>query len=115
MTEPRGAPTVEGVRTLESAASVDEAVKIRRRMTHQRTEVIGVRTGTVFDIAKANERMLLSEVDRLLDSDAYEMRMVAVSILDFPGPDEGRRPRRAVRAVDAAARPHRHVGLPSGS
>lgn len=52
-------------------------------MSDERTEVIGVRMGTVFDIAKSNERMPLSEVDRLLDTDAYEMRMVAVSILDF--------------------------------
>ena len=39
--------------------------------------------GTVFDIAKANTGMPLAEVDRLLDSDTYEERMVAVSILDF--------------------------------
>lgn len=52
-------------------------------MTDERTEVIGVRMGTVFDIAQTNARMPLAEVDRLLDADAYEMRMVAVSILDF--------------------------------
>lgn len=68
---------------LDDAASADEAAKIRTRMTDDRTEVIGVRMGTVFEIAKKNERMPLPEVDRLLDSDAYEMRMVAVSILDF--------------------------------
>lgn len=38
--------------------------------------------GTVFDLAKANSGMPLAEVDRLLDADEYEMRMVAVSILD---------------------------------
>ncbi|WP_203582000.1 DNA alkylation repair protein [Microbacterium hibisci] len=75
--------TAEGVRAeLEAAASVDERVKIQGRMTDDRTEVIGVRMGTVFDIAKKSARMPLSEVDRLLDSDAYEVRMVAVSILD---------------------------------
>jgi 3-methyladenine DNA glycosylase AlkD len=72
------------VRTaLEAAASADERAKIKRRMTDERTEVIGVRMGTVFDIAKTNARMPLPEVDRLLDADAYEMRMVAVAILDF--------------------------------
>lgn len=76
--------TAEGIRAaLEAEASADERAKIQRRMTDTRTEVIGVRMGTVFDIAKANTRMPLAEVDRLLDSDAYEMRMAAVSILDF--------------------------------
>jgi 3-methyladenine DNA glycosylase AlkD len=76
--------TAEAVRAaLEAAASVDERVKINKRMTDDATEVIGVRMGTVFDIAKANERMPLREVDRLFDSDVYEVRVVAVSILDF--------------------------------
>lgn len=85
MPEPAGGPpTSEGVRgALEAAASADERAKIQRRLTDERTEVIGVRMGTVFDIAKTNARMPLAEVDRLLDADAYEMRMVAVSILDF--------------------------------
>ena len=68
---------------LEAAASADERAKIRTRMPDARAEVIGVRMGTVFDIAKANTRMPLSEVDRLFDSDVYEVRVVAVSILDF--------------------------------
>jgi 3-methyladenine DNA glycosylase AlkD len=76
--------TAESIRAaLEAEASADERTKIQRRMTDTRTEVIGVRMGTVFDIAKANSRMPLAEVDRLLDSDAYEMRMAAVSVLDF--------------------------------
>ena len=54
-----------------------------------------------------------AEVDRLLDSDVYEVRVVAVSILDFKARCEGcrRRPQAAVRPLDAAPRPHRHVGL----
>ena len=76
--------TAEAVRAaLEAAASVDERAKIEKRMTDDAIEVIGVRMGTVFDIAKANERMPLAEVDRLFDSDVYEVRVVAVSILDF--------------------------------
>ena len=68
---------------LEAAASVDERTKIQKRMTDEITQVIGVRMGTVFEIAKDNSGMPLPEVDRLLDSDVYEDRMVAVSILDF--------------------------------
>ncbi|MET0780269.1 MAG: DNA alkylation repair protein [Microbacterium sp.] len=68
---------------LEAAASVDARARIQKRMTDEVTQVIGVRMGTVFEIAKVNTGMPLPEVDRLLDSDAYEDRMVAVSILDF--------------------------------
>jgi 3-methyladenine DNA glycosylase AlkD len=68
---------------LRAAASDDERAKILKRMTDDATRVIGVRMGTVFDIAKAGSALPLSEVERLLDSDTYEERMVAVSILDF--------------------------------
>ena len=75
--------TAEDVRVaLEAEASADEREKIRKRMTDAATRVIGVQMGTVFAIAKREAAMPLSEVDRLLDSDAYEERMVAVSVLD---------------------------------
>ena len=76
--------TAEDVRAaLEAAASVDQRDKTQQRMTDESIRVIGVRMGTVFAIAKANTGMPLTDVDRLLDSDTYEERMVAVSILDF--------------------------------
>ncbi|WP_165068303.1 DNA alkylation repair protein [Marisediminicola senii] len=68
---------------LVAAARETERAKIATRMTDDVTTVIGVRMATVFDIAKAHTAMTLDEVDRLLDSDAYEERMVAVSVLDF--------------------------------
>jgi 3-methyladenine DNA glycosylase AlkD len=68
---------------LRAAASDVERVKIQKRMTDDATRVIGVRMGTVFDIAKTGSALPLWEVERLLDSDTYEERMVAVSILDF--------------------------------
>lgn len=89
------ADPVDGVHAaLVAAASGVERVKIPKRMIDDITEVIGVRIDAVFEIAKANEGMPLADVDRLFDSDAYEMRMVAVSILDFrarkPGVDRAR-------------------------
>jgi 3-methyladenine DNA glycosylase AlkD len=68
---------------LESAASDAEASKIRGRMTDGVTQVIGVRMRTVFDIAKSNAGMPLFEVERLLASGVYELKMVGVSVLDF--------------------------------
>ncbi len=81
MTEQVGFEAVRAA--LQAAASDAERAKILKRMTDDATTVIGVRMGTVFDIAKANTGMPLADVDRLLDSDTYEERMVAVSILDF--------------------------------
>ncbi|HVL62290.1 MAG TPA: DNA alkylation repair protein [Microbacterium sp.] len=76
--------TAEDVRAaLEAEAAVDQRDKIRKRMTDESIRVIGVRMGTVFAIAKASTGMPLTEVDRLLEADTYEERMVAVSILDF--------------------------------
>jgi 3-methyladenine DNA glycosylase AlkD len=74
---------------LREAADEGERAKILARMTDDRTIVIGVRMGTVFDIAKQHTALPLDEVDRLLDRDEYELRMVAVSVLDF----RARRPR----------------------
>lgn len=77
-------PTPASVRAaLEAEASADERAKIQRRMTQPNVGVIGVRMGTVFDIAKQHVGMPLDAVDELFDSDEYEMRMVAVAILDF--------------------------------
>jgi 3-methyladenine DNA glycosylase AlkD len=76
--------TATAVRSaLEAEADAAEHAKISARMTDERTTVIGVRMATVFAIAKAFASMPLGEVDELLGDDGYEMRMVAVSILDF--------------------------------
>ena len=70
-------PTAESVRAaLSEAADEVERAKILRRTTDDRTTVIGVRMGTVFAIAQAHAAMGLNEVDRLLDSDAYEEVLV---------------------------------------
>lgn len=74
---------------LEAAASEDERVKIRKRVPDDAMRVIGVRMGTVFEIAKAGTDLPLPEVERLLVADVYEERMVAVSILDFQARGRG--------------------------
>ncbi len=61
--------------------------------------VLGVRMGTVFDIAKSHAGMPLDEVGLLLDEQAYEPRLAAFCVLDF----QVRRP-----GVTAAARAERY-------
>jgi len=46
-------------------------------------EVIGVRMGQVFALAKAFMNMELEEVGKMLESPIHEMRVGAVSIMDF--------------------------------
>lgn len=89
-----GAAEVRAV--LLAEASEDQRDKIRRRIPDPAMRVIGVRMGTLFDIARTNTRMPLADVDVLLSSDTYEERMVAVSVLDFKTrvrglTDDGRR------------------------
>ncbi len=48
-----------------------------------KSKVIGVRMKVVFDLAKEYAHMPLPEVNKLLDSELYEVRLGAVSIMDF--------------------------------
>lgn len=68
---------------LRAEASADEKRKIRKRITRPGTEVIGVRMATVFAIAKEASQLEPAEIERLLDSDLYEARLAAVSVMDF--------------------------------
>jgi len=52
-------------------------------------EVLGVRMGTLFEIAKRHSDMPLDEIMRLLDETPYEPRLAAFCVMDF----QARRPR----------------------
>lgn len=68
---------------LEAAADEAERARIRKRLPDPGIRVLGVRMGTVFEIAKQAHKMDLEQVHLLLDSDVYELRMVAAAVLDF--------------------------------
>lgn len=53
------------------------------RHYHGSGEVLGVRMGTLFDLAKRAKDMPLPEVEKLLDRAGYEPRLAAFCILDF--------------------------------
>ena len=53
------------------------------------TESIGIRFKTVFDLAKAYIDMPLDQIDALLASNFYEVRIGAVSIMDFQARRKG--------------------------
>jgi len=74
------------VSTLESYHSPDVRKKYERHFpVHQRGEdqFIGVRMGQVFALAKTYTDMPLEEIERLLENRFHEVRVAAVSIMDF--------------------------------
>ncbi|RXZ48318.1 DNA alkylation repair protein [Agromyces binzhouensis] len=54
-----------------------------QRHYHGTADVLGVRMGTLFEIAKRYAAMPLDEVERLLDEPEYEPRLAAFCIMDF--------------------------------
>lgn len=77
---------IEGLRILQSP---QELQKIRAYFKSgvgeygEGDEFIGVRMGSVFDLAREFIEMPLSEIEKLLESPIHEARTGAVSILDF--------------------------------
>jgi 3-methyladenine DNA glycosylase AlkD len=53
-----------------------------------KTDSLGVAFKTVFELAKEFKSLPLTEVDKLLDNKYYEVRMGAVSIMDFQARDK---------------------------
>ncbi|SEE94559.1 DNA alkylation repair protein [Ruania alba] len=72
----------EVIAALREHATETEREKISRRLRGS-SRPLGVRMGTVFDIAKQRTETDLQAVAELLRSPWYEARMVGVSILDF--------------------------------
>jgi hypothetical protein len=70
---------------LWDARDAEELPKVRRRLADDE-EAFGLRMGELFAIAKRAADLPLGEVHRLLDHPAYEPRMAAMCILDFPAP-----------------------------
>ncbi|GAA1551828.1 DNA alkylation repair protein [Kribbella lupini] len=73
-----------------TAAAVVEALRSHadpaaypQRHYHGDGGVLGVRMGTLFEVAKGFTALPLAEVDRLLDFTPYEPRMAAFCVLDF--------------------------------
>ncbi|MDO3395568.1 DNA alkylation repair protein [Nocardioides sp. SOB44] len=67
---------------LEGQASVEGAAATRRRVPEP-VPVLGVRMGTLFDIAKRASTLPPAEIDLLAAEDCYEARLAAFCLLDF--------------------------------
>ena len=67
------------LRALRSAT----VAKSHEHLAVEESEILGVRMGQVFALAKEFMDMDLDEVEKMLESPIHEMRVGAVSIMDF--------------------------------
>jgi 3-methyladenine DNA glycosylase AlkD len=73
------------VKELEKHKNENDVEKMKRffKGADKETLILGLNMRTVFKIAKQFENMPLDEIESLLESPYYEVRMGAVSIMDF--------------------------------
>lgn len=84
MTAEKFIATLSGFRTKEEYGKAEKFFK----GDDNRTKSFGVRFGDVFRTAKVFKEMPLDQINTLLDSEFYEIRMGAVSIMDYKAKDQ---------------------------
>ena len=70
------------------------------------TQAFGVKFGDVFKTAKKLKNMAIEEIEKLLESKYYEIRMGAVSIMDYQAKDKKTTPERKKELFDLYLRRH---------
>jgi len=65
------------------ALRLAKVAKSHEHLATEESEILGVRMGQVFALAKELMNMDLDEVEKMLESPIHEMRVGAVSIMDF--------------------------------
>lgn len=80
----------EFINSLEKFKSEQELNKVNKffKGNDNVTKAFGVKFGEVFKTAKKFTKMALEEIEKLLDSNYYEIRMGAVSIMDYQAKDK---------------------------
>lgn len=64
------------------------------------SKFLGIRMSDIFGLAKQYAQMPLNEIEKLLDSEFYEARVGAVSIMDFQARDKKTTPERRKALYD---------------
>src|SRR6185369_16340079 len=72
-------------------------------------KILGVRMSAIFDLAKASKSMSLPEIEQLLESEYYEARMGAVSIMDFQAREKSITPEKRKALYDLYIRRHDRI------
>ena len=75
----------------------------------KKTQFLGVRMSNIFELAKRFTPMDLDEIEKLLQSDFYEVRMGAVSIMDFQARDKKVTPERRKELYELYIKHHNRI------
>ncbi|HLO83067.1 MAG TPA: DNA alkylation repair protein [Chitinophagaceae bacterium] len=73
------------------------------------SKFLGIRMSKIFELAKQYVQMPLDEIKKLLHSEFYEIRMGAVSIMDFQARDKKITPAKRKALFDLYISNHRHI------
>lgn len=104
----------EFIKRLKSISSPSEVPKVARYFKADPTlagdnEIMGVSIGKIFPIAKEFRDADLAEIERLLESPYYEVRMGAVSIMDFQARAKTTSPEQRKALYDLYLRRHDRI------
>ena len=88
-TPPRATSFLTALKELADPSAVPAVSRYFHFDGDRETRILGVRIGSIFPVAKQFAAMPLREVERLLDNKYYEVRMGAVSIMDFQARAKG--------------------------
>jgi hypothetical protein len=111
-TDPTAAQFVERLMSLRSAAELKKIqgyFKSGAGEYGEGDEFIGVRMGQVFSLAKDFVGMSPAEIEKLLESPIHEVRVGAVSIMDFQARDKKTSPERKKELFDLYLRRHDRI------
>lgn len=100
------------IEKLSASQSKAEAEKVQRFFydkDNKENKCLGIRFGTIFKLAKDFMNLPLKEIEKLLDSKFYEVRMGAVSVMDFQARDKKTTPERKKELYDLYIKRHDRI------
>ena len=100
---------VAALQELAEPSAVAEVSRFFHFEDDRSTRILGVKIGKVFPVAKRFAHIPLAEIDRLLDSPYYEVRMGAVSIMDFQARAKRTPPEQRKALFDLYLRRHDRI------
>ncbi|HMI04500.1 MAG TPA: DNA alkylation repair protein [Pedobacter sp.] len=108
MNEPTAKEFISQLSLLKSAAELKNVERFFRDKKPD-SKFLGIRMSAIFDLAKAFMEMSLAEIEVLLQSEYYEVRMGAVSIMDFQARDKKTTATRKKELFDLYIRRHDRI------
>ena len=97
------------IKELKSHRSAEVAQAHRNLAANNKDQILGVRMGQVFALAKEFMDMPLDEVEKLLESTIHEARVGAVSIMDYQARSKKTTEKRRKELFDLYIRRHDRI------